>query len=162
MIIPPYNIYTTRVAEMLDKYFTYGDTALEIGTGSGILSKIMIEKGASRIVATDIEEEAIDTLRQETVPKSNGRLETVQTSLNNGIEGIFDFIVCTTDTPTVRVLFDSVQKNMDRHTKFIFVWASWEEAITIRERFHIVEHTHYQTDYEVYVVKLKGEDNGIL
>ena len=56
--------HTTRLCiKALEKYVKKGDTLLDIGTGSGILSLMAFKFGASRAIGTDLDEGAIPAVK---------------------------------------------------------------------------------------------------
>ena len=63
-----------------------GESVLEIGSGCGIISKILKEKRGARIIASEINPHAARCTR------SNG-VETIRTDLFKGIKAAFDVII---------------------------------------------------------------------
>jgi len=68
------------------KRYSKGKSVLDIGTGSGIQAKSALMFGAKKVLATDINEEAINKLKKEEIliKKSN---------LFSSISGKFDLII---------------------------------------------------------------------
>ncbi len=59
---------TTRLcAQMLEKYIKPGDSVIDLGCGSGILSIIAVKLGASHVLAADIDETAVKVTRENCV-----------------------------------------------------------------------------------------------
>ena len=63
---------TKMCAQLLEKYIKTGDTVLDVGCGTGILSIIAAKLGASHVTAIDIDEMAVK------VTKENSTLNKVQ------------------------------------------------------------------------------------
>lgn len=85
---------TTRLALLgLEKKIISGDRVLDVGTGSGILSIAAVKLGASEVMAVDIEADAIENAR------ANSILNGVDTKVVLGqysvdrVSGIFDVVV---------------------------------------------------------------------
>ena len=55
---------TSLCIEMLEKYMTPGETVIDVGTGSGILSIAAGKLGASQVIAVDIDALAVNTARE--------------------------------------------------------------------------------------------------
>src|SRR5262245_19387220 len=72
----------------LRSYLTVGKRCLEIGTGSDIIAKIMLEKGAEEVVAADINPFAVAEAKRR-VP----RAIVLQSDLFEKVEGLFDTII---------------------------------------------------------------------
>ncbi|HQE25435.1 MAG TPA: 50S ribosomal protein L11 methyltransferase [Candidatus Atribacteria bacterium] len=84
---------------LVDKYFKQGQSFLDIGSGSGILSLLAVKLEGGKIVAVDIDPQAREELRRNL--SLNG-IELSRVDFREGeiaqIEEQFDFIVCNIGT----------------------------------------------------------------
>ena len=73
---------TQLILRLLERYLRTGDAVLDVGAGSGILSIAAIKLGASRVVATDIDPEAVRTAGE------NVRLNNVQDAISLSVGSV--------------------------------------------------------------------------
>ncbi len=95
---------TTRLcAGFINKYLKGGETILDIGSGSGILSVISIFKGASRVKAVDIDELALKA-SIENAKKNNvsDKIDVEYADEDYGVD--YDIIVSNLTTPILMEL----------------------------------------------------------
>ena len=67
---------TGMCVELVEKYVKPGDTAIDIGTGTGILAIAAAHMGASRVLATDLDAVAVRVARENV--KNNGFEDTIE------------------------------------------------------------------------------------
>ena len=67
---------TGMCVELVEKYVKPGDTAIDIGTGTGILAIAAAHMGASRVLATDLDAVAVRVARENV--KNNGFEGTIE------------------------------------------------------------------------------------
>jgi methylase of polypeptide subunit release factors len=79
---------SARRIKMFRDNLTVGPRVLDMGTGSGVLAKLALEKGAAEVVAADVNPAAVEAARQ-TVPGAR----VVLSNLFEKIEGRFDTII---------------------------------------------------------------------
>jgi len=73
------------LAKQVKKY-AKNKSVLDIGTGSGILASAALQSGASAVLASDINKEAVDEVKKQGI-------QSVQSNLFSKIKGRFDIIV---------------------------------------------------------------------
>ncbi|MSS74312.1 methyltransferase domain-containing protein [Candidatus Pacearchaeota archaeon] len=76
--------------ESIISKYVKNKSVIEIGAGSGILSKKAKEQGAKSIVAVDINPDSINLLKKE---KLKG-IKLIQSDLFKKVKGKFDLIIC--------------------------------------------------------------------
>lgn len=92
---------TLLCLEALEGIDLEGKDCLDLGSGSGILSIYMKKKGARRVVATDIDQDAIDAI-QMNAKKNNVDIEILLTDLFDQVEGKFDVICANLLLPLIQ------------------------------------------------------------
>jgi len=70
------------------EHLTVGDRTLEIGTGSGVIAKIALEKGAKELVAVDINPAAVAEAKR-LLPQAT----VLESDLFEKVQGVFDTII---------------------------------------------------------------------
>ncbi|RLF59291.1 MAG: methyltransferase [Thermoplasmata archaeon] len=69
-----------------------GDKVLDMGTGCGILAIIAYRKGASKVVACDINKKAVECAKYN-VTMNNARVKVIESDLFENIREKFDLII---------------------------------------------------------------------
>lgn len=77
---PEYRQLMDRQAELL----AGRDALLDLGAGTGNLTVRLLDRGAARIVATDLVPEALDALKQKVGPSRAPRVETLAADIDGG------------------------------------------------------------------------------
>ena len=75
---------TQLILRLLEKMLHRGDVMLDVGTGSGILAIAAVKLGAGRVIATDIDPEAVRTAEE------NARLNLVREKLTLFVDSVPD------------------------------------------------------------------------
>ncbi|AAD36156.1 ribosomal protein L11 methyltransferase [Thermotoga maritima MSB8] len=84
---------TTRMSVFfLKKYLKEGNTVLDVGCGTGILAIAAKKLGASRVVAVDVDEQAVE-VAEENVRKNDVDVLVKWSDLLSEVEGTFDIVV---------------------------------------------------------------------
>jgi ribosomal protein L11 methyltransferase len=101
---------TTKLcAKAIVRYLKPRVKFLDVGTGSGILSILAAKLGASKVVATDLDEQSIK-IAKENAEKNDVKVEFIKTDLVEGINEQFDFIVSNIVPAVLRKLAESILK----------------------------------------------------
>ena len=75
---------TQLTLRLMEKYLRPRTVVLDVGTGSGILAIAAVKMGASRVIATDIDPEAVRTAEE------NARLNEVRNKLTLLVDSVVD------------------------------------------------------------------------
>ncbi len=98
---------TTKLCiKLVREYLKEGESVLDVGTGSGILSIVAKKAGAGRVLGIDISEEAIRSCRE------NAELNCVSIECRlagpSDVEESFDLIVANLELPIFRKELDNI------------------------------------------------------
>ena len=75
---------TQLALRLLEKYIRPRSVALDVGTGSGVLAIAAVKLGATRVIATDIDPEAVRTAEE------NARLNEVRNQITLLVDSVID------------------------------------------------------------------------
>ena len=108
---------TTRLCvAALEKWVSQGDSLLDIGTGSGVLSVVAAKLGAKLVIATDIDPLAIraakENARLNGVPITPNQLIVEQGSIPAGQDGRFSVVVANILAEILIGLFEAAYDNV--------------------------------------------------
>lgn len=85
---------TTRLClELLEEHVGGGETVLDVGTGSGVLAVAAAKLGARRVLAVDVDPEAVRVAAANAVSNGVGPLVEVTTTPVAEVSGSFDVVV---------------------------------------------------------------------
>jgi len=85
---------TVMSLQAIEKYIKEGDTVIDVGTGSGVLSIASALLGAEKVEAYDLDEVAVNSARLNVkLNKVNHKVHVDQNDLLKGIEGPVDLVV---------------------------------------------------------------------
>ena len=111
---------TSLAMKMMEKYIKKGDRVLDVGTGSGILCIAAKLLGASDILGTDIDTEAVRTARDNIkLNCADDSARVIERDLVEGIDCTADVIVANMLADLVMTLSDYVKKYMSDDAVFI-------------------------------------------
>ena len=147
----PYHYTADNCAMYLKKYLTGGCSVLDVGTGTGILALKAKEYGAGRVLATDIQEEAIECAK---VNCADTDIELRVADLNHGIEEQFDITIANLYLNPAMEFLQFASDTMKENGILILTWCSKLSWLMIEEWFNIIEHTE-GLEYNTYVLKRK-------
>lgn len=150
-VFAPYHYTADNCAMYLKKYLTRGCSVLDIGTGTGILALKAKEYGAGRVLATDIQEEAIQCAA---VNCAGTDIELRIADLNHGIDEKFDITIANLYINPAIEFLQYAADTMYEDGLLILTWSSKVSWLMIEEWFNIIEHTD-GLDYNTYVLKRK-------
>jgi ribosomal protein L11 methyltransferase len=99
---------TTQLAvELMEKVLRRGNSLLDVGSGSGILSIVAKKLGAGKVVACDIQDEALEELRHNEELNCVSGIEFVRGSARD-IKGKFDVVVANIEKHLLEPIFKDV------------------------------------------------------
>lgn len=110
---------TASCLELMESMDLEEKSVLDLGTGSGILGIYAGKKGASRILATDIDEQAIERARMD-AEMNNVNMEIRENDMLKGIDERFDLVLANI---IAEILLDSIEdfnKVLKKDGKLIF------------------------------------------
>lgn len=111
---------TSLAMKMMEKYIKKGDRVLDVGTGSGILCIAAKLLGASDILGTDIDTEAVRTARDNIkLNCADDSARVIECDLVEGIDCTADVVVANLLADLVMTLSDYVKKYMSDDAVFI-------------------------------------------
>ncbi len=93
---------TTRLsAAAADELVIPGDRVLDVGCGSGVLSIVAAQRGATQVIAIDIAEAAREATIDNAIRNGVGDLIEVTTTTVGAITGAFDVVLANILAPTL-------------------------------------------------------------
>lgn len=97
---------TTRLClEMCEKYMKPGDTVLDVGSGSGILSIAALLMGAKTATGVDIDEKAVQTAEENAALNGvSDRYTAICGSFTEKVEGKFDIVLANIVADAIKFL----------------------------------------------------------
>ncbi|MGM9987906.1 MAG: 50S ribosomal protein L11 methyltransferase [Bacillaceae bacterium] len=111
---------TTMCVRALEKYVQPGDTIIDVGTGSGVLSIAAAKLGAKRVEAYDLDMVAVTSATENiTLNKVNDVVTVGQNNLLNGIEGPVDIVVGNLLAKIVMLFVDEAARVVKPNGLFI-------------------------------------------
>ncbi len=103
---------TTMCIRALEKTVQPGDTVIDVGTGSGVLSIAAAKLGASSVQAYDLDPVAVESAEMNVrLNKTDDIVSVGQNSLLEGIEGPVDLIVANLLAEII-LLFPEMQREL--------------------------------------------------
>jgi ribosomal protein L11 methyltransferase len=135
---------TQQCLEALSTLPLEGRSVLDVGTGSGILAIAAAKRGASPVVAVDIDAIAVDAARENAV--RNGVAIPVGLGSAADVPGRFDVVVANIVSPVLqRVATDLAARLSGAGTLLIAGISAPAEAATreafVRARLHVLDRT---------------------
>jgi ribosomal protein L11 methyltransferase len=120
---------TTRLAlKMMHAVVKPGDTVLDVGTGSGILSLAAAGFGAARVTGIDIDPTAVQNARANTGLNEMAGDVVFRVGTVEGVTGDFDVVVANIDSRTLRPLLPSLASRVAARGNLIL------GGVQVRER----------------------------
>lgn len=136
---------TSLTVLLMEKYLKPGDSVLDVGCGTGILSIIASRLGAGDVLGIDIDEEAVSA------SKKNGELNDIPDSvrfrmgdLTEGVDYRADMVAANLLTPLILRLSPDAPKHLVPSGKYIVSGILTEQAESVADAlmelgFHLLE-----------------------
>jgi ribosomal protein L11 methyltransferase len=142
---------TTLCSQLLEKYVKKGDSVIDVGCGTGILSIIALKLGADRVVAVDIDEVAVRVTRENC--EINGVLDGI--SVSKGV--LADLEPVKADIMVANIIADVIIGISSQVTKYLKKDGLLLVSGIIRERKEEVIETYAGKGFELISVDEMGE-----
>lgn len=149
---------TVMCVQALERTVNEGDTCVDVGTGTGVLSIAAAMLGASKVTALDLDEVAVQSAVLNI--KLNKVHEVVNVSQNNlldGIEGPADIVVANILAEVILRFTDDVAKVVKPGGYFIASGIIQQKKQQVREAIEKVDFTIQETlvmeDWVAFIAK---------
>lgn len=152
-VFTPYHYSSENCMNFVKKYMKKGDSVLDIGTGTGILAIKCKERGAGRVLATDIQPEAVENAK-ENAKYYGVDIEVKQNYLNWDINEKFDLTIANLYANPAIEFLQYAANTMTEDGILILTWYSKISYFHIEEYFEIIDQTE-GFEYNTYVLKQK-------
>ncbi|HLD78964.1 MAG TPA: class I SAM-dependent methyltransferase [Candidatus Nanoarchaeia archaeon] len=119
---------------------------LDIGTGSGVIALYSAFHGAKRVVATDVDDKALDNTKENVKRYClEDRVEVVRSNLFDNVNGMFDYVVANLpildeawniEQPTTSLMERFLSQSpgfVKPGGKLYFAWASFSDAGPVKD-----------------------------
>ncbi len=111
---------TSMCLEMLDEYIKGGETILDVGCGSGILSIAGVLLGAKNAVGVDIDAQSVKVSRENAeINELTDKTEYICGNLTEQINGKFSVVCANIVADVIISLCDGIDKYMEDDALFI-------------------------------------------
>lgn len=151
---------TTRLClEMCEKYMEHGDSVLDIGCGSGILSIAALLMGAERAVGVDIDEKAVQTAAENAAVNGVAdRYTAICGSFTDKVEGKYDVVLANIVADAIMYLSAGVGDFMKDDAVYIMSGIIDTRADEVKQSvsryFDIIEE-HLDNGWACFAAKIK-------
>lgn len=123
---------TSLCLEALERLDLEGRDGLDLGTGSGILAIYMKLRGMRRVLATDIEDDALDALAKNAAV--NGvAIEGRKSDLMNDVDGVYEVMTANLLAPLILRLVPTMGDHLAPNAHLIFSGLLLENVPAVRE-----------------------------
>ncbi len=142
---------TTMCMELMEHYLKEGQSVLDIGCGSGILSIAAAFLGSGRVLGIEIDPDAVRTARENV--SANGVSESVEIregDLTKDVEETADLIAANLIAPLVIQLAEPAAEHLNADGVFI-------SSGILTERKEEVEKAIREAGFEILEIREKGE-----
>lgn len=108
-----YHATTQIMLSLIPKYLSKGDTVLDAGCGSGVLAIASKKLGASRVLAVDIQDEAIEECKTNAW-ENEVEIECKKASVDE-INENFDIVLANIQIDVFRKVFDNLANRFNKY-----------------------------------------------
>jgi len=151
---------TVMSIQALERTVKKGDTVIDVGTGSGVLSIAAAMLGAEKVTALDLDEVAVQSARLNLkLNKVNQVVEVAQNNLLEGIETKADVIVANILAEVILRFTNDAAKCVKEGGYFITAGIIKQKKDQVRDSIEEagfeIEETLYMEDWVAYIAKRK-------
>lgn len=150
-VFTPYHYTSENCMKFYKKYAAKGCSVLDVGTGTGILAMKAKEYGAGRVLAVDIQPEAVECAKKNTEGMD---IEVRENYLNWGIDEKFDVTIANLYADPAVEFLQYAHNTMTEDGILILTWYSKSSYFLIEDWFDIIDQTDW-LEYDTYVLKAK-------
>lgn len=149
----PLGHYTAdNIEKFLQKYLQAGDSVLDVGTGCGILAILAKKHGAGRVLAVDIQDEAVECATANANEK-NLDIEVRKNYLNFDISEKFDLTIANLYANQSMEFLQYARNTMKDDGILILTWGNkFFSDLPIKADFTVIEQTE-GLEYNTYVLR---------
>ena len=127
---------TTRlVLEVLDQRVAGGERILDVGTGSGVLAIAALRLGASSAVAIDVDRDAVEVARRNTILNEVDRRCAVSMASLSQIDGTFEVVVANIETQPLVEMADLLAARVAPEGSLVLSGILHDEIGTVVDAF---------------------------
>lgn len=142
---------TAMCLSLIEAWMEPGDTVLDVGTGSGILSIAAAKLGAKRVTAIDLDPLAVRVAKENIDRNGLGEVVSARVGdLLQGIDGAADFVVANIIADAVILLSEAVRAHMAPGGLFL-------SSGIIRDREADVQRALLEAGFAVLHTERRGE-----
>jgi ribosomal protein L11 methyltransferase len=125
---------TALCLRLLEKHMCPGDTVIDVGCGSGILSIAAVKLGAARVLALDLDPVAVEVSRENIhVNDAAHAVQVRQNDLLQGVDGTYDLIVSNILAEIILKFVADAHRLLKTGGSFIVSGIIQEKAPQVRE-----------------------------
>ena len=124
---------TSMCIELIEKNITVGDSALDIGCGSGILSIAACVLGAESAVAVDIDPLAVKTAKENAELNNIRNITAIEGDLTQKVSGKFNLVIANIVADVIISLLPDVPAFLNEGGTFICSGIIHDRADEVRE-----------------------------